>query len=101
MDITYRFEQFLDHALTPQYLDNCAPHGMEAEDGYIRWFYRVSHPLMILPPEDVQVLRPPEQEALDEIAAEKDRYQEYLELSGTLTHIRDHVYVVVPQGSEE
>jgi len=43
---------------------------------------------MILPLEDVQVSRPTEQEALDEIVAEEDGNQEYLELSGTLTRIR-------------
>ena len=57
---------------------------MEAEEGYIRWFYRVCHPRMILPLDDVQVLRPPEQEVLDEIVADEDGDQEYLELSGTL-----------------
>jgi hypothetical protein len=51
------------------------------------------------------VPRPPEQEALDEIATEEDGYQGYLELSG-LTRIRDHVYVamssgVIAQGSPE
>jgi hypothetical protein len=44
------------------------------------------------------VPRPQEQEALDEIAAEEDGYQGYLELSGTLTRIRDHVYVVMSSG---
>lgn len=45
---------------------------MVTDQGYIRWFYIISHPGMILPNEDVQDMRPPEQEALDEIAAEQD-----------------------------
>jgi hypothetical protein len=39
--------------------------GVEAEPGYTGWFYLISHPSMILPYEEVQVLRPPEQETLD------------------------------------
>ncbi|RHN73024.1 hypothetical protein MtrunA17_Chr2g0294041 [Medicago truncatula] len=60
---------------------------------------------MILPLEDVQVPRPPEQEALDEIADEEDGEYVFLDLGGRLSRIRDHVYVVmssgvVPQRSE-
>jgi hypothetical protein len=64
VDITYRLQHFLDHAPTPHQLNNRAPHGVEAKEGYIRWFYRVSHPHMILPHEDVQVPRTPEQKPL-------------------------------------
>jgi hypothetical protein len=105
VDITYRFQHFLDHVLTPQQLCHCALQGVEAEEGYIRWFYPVSHPRMILPLEDVQVPRPLEQQALDEVDVEEDGDQGYSELSETLTCIRDRVYAVmysgvVPQGSE-
>jgi hypothetical protein len=30
-------------------LGNLALHGVEAAEGYIQWFYDVSHPRMILP----------------------------------------------------
>jgi hypothetical protein len=68
---------------------------VEVEEGYIKWFYRVSYPRMILPNQEVPVPRPPEQKALDEIAAEEDEDQGYLELSKSLTRIRDHVYDVM------
>jgi hypothetical protein len=38
-----------------------------AEKGYIRWYYNISHPYMILLVEGVQVLRPLEREAFDDI----------------------------------
>jgi hypothetical protein len=53
---------------------------------------------MILPVEDVQVPRPPEREALDEIAAEEDEEHGFFDLFGRLGHIRDHVYVVMSSG---
>jgi hypothetical protein len=54
---------------------------VEAEEGYIKWFYQVFHPRMILPNQEVPVL------------------------GGRLGRIRDHMYVVmssgeVQQGSE-
>jgi hypothetical protein len=47
------------------------PTGVKTDDGYIRWFYAISHPCVITPSEDVHILRPPEQDALNEIAIEK------------------------------
>jgi hypothetical protein len=61
-------------------LGNRALHGMEAEEGYIKWFYQVSHPRMILPNEEVPVPRPPEREDIDEIATEEDAEHGFLEL---------------------
>ena len=74
--------------------------------GCIILYYNISHPRMILSVEDVQVPRPLEREALDEIVAEDDGEHGFLELGGRLGRIRNHVYVVmssgmVPQGSEE
>ena len=73
-------------------------YGLEASEGYIHRFYDVSHPRMILPDMEVPVPRPPEREAIDEIAAQEDGEHGYLELSGRLDHIRDHVYVVMSSG---
>jgi len=61
---------------------------------------------MILLDTDVLVPRPPEREAIDEIDAQEDGDHGFLELSGRLSRMRDHVYVVmssgvVPRGSEE
>jgi hypothetical protein len=69
-EISYRYAHHLDHVLRA--LGQPAIQGVEASSGCIRWFYIVSHPQMILPNHEVQVSRPLEQEALDEIAAEED-----------------------------
>jgi hypothetical protein len=79
---------------------------VEAVDGYIEWFYRVSHPRMILPYMPVLVPRPPECEVFDARAAQEDGNLAYLQLSGRMSRIRDHIYVVmrsgpVPKGTEE
>jgi hypothetical protein len=50
---------------------------------------------MRLPEEDVLVPKPPEQNALDEIAVVQDEEHEYLDLAERLGRIRDHVYVVI------
>jgi hypothetical protein len=105
-EITNRFQRALDYALTPQELGETAVHGVEVADGYIEWFYQVSHPRMILPDISVPVPRPPECEVLDAQAAQDDGDLAYLQLSGRMSRIRDHIYVVmrsglVPKGSEE
>ncbi|XP_024630198.1 protein MAIN-LIKE 1-like [Medicago truncatula] len=105
-EITNRFRRALDYALTPQMLGETAIHGVEAVDGYIEWFYQVSHPHMILPDMPVPVPRPPEREVLDARAAQEDGDLGYLQLSGKMSRIRDHIYVVmrsglVPKGTEE
>jgi len=61
---------------------------------------------MVLPNMSVPVPRPPEREVLDAQAAQEDGEVGYLQLSGRMSHIRDHVYAVmssgvVPRGSEE
>jgi len=61
---------------------------------------------MILPDIPVPVPRPLECEVIDARAAEEDGEHGYLQLSGRLSRIRDHVYVVmfsdvVLRGSEE
>ena len=58
---------------------------------------------MILP--DIPVPMPPEREVFDARAAQEDGDVGYLQLSGRMSRIIDHVYVVmssglVPQGSE-
>jgi len=54
----------------------------------------------------VPVPRPPEREVLDARAAQEDGDLAYLQLSGRMSRIRDHIYVVmrsglVPKGTEE
>jgi len=105
-EISLRFQYALDHALTAEQLRQRAVHGVEAEDGYIEWFYQVSHPRMILPDILVPVSRPPERAVLDALAAQEDGEHRYLQLSIRMSRIRDHVYVVmssglVPRGSDE
>ncbi|XP_039684976.1 protein MAIN-LIKE 1-like [Medicago truncatula] len=68
-EISNRFQRALDYALTPEKLGQCAVHCVEAEGGYIEWFYHHSHPHMILPDMPVQVSRPLEHEVLDARAA--------------------------------
>jgi len=53
---------------------------------------------MILPLEDVQVPRPPEWEACDQIAAEEDEEHGFLDLDGRLGRFRDNVYEVMSSG---
>jgi len=105
-EITNRFQHALDHALTSEQLGHHAFHGVEAVDGYIEWFYNQSHPRMILPDMLVPVLRPPNREVIDVRAAQEDGEHGYLQLSGRMSRIKNHVYVVmssglVPRGSEE
>ncbi|XP_024628922.1 protein MAIN-LIKE 1-like [Medicago truncatula] len=71
-EITNRFRHALDYALTPQQLGEPAVHGVEAEDGYIEWFYRHSYPRMILHDMPLLVSRPSECEILDARAAQED-----------------------------
>ena len=97
-EISYHYAHDVDHVLRDPELGQPSIRGVEVSAGYIRYFYQVSHPRMILPNQEVHVSRPPEQEALDEIAVEEDGDQGYLELSRTLTRIRNHVYVVMSSG---
>jgi len=105
-EITNRFRRALDYALTPQKLGETAIHYVEAVDGYMEWFYRHSHPRMVLPDMPVLVSRPPEREVLDARAAQEDGDLAYLQFNGRMSRIRDHIYVVmrsglVPKGTEE
>ncbi|AES89223.1 hypothetical protein MTR_4g071360 [Medicago truncatula] len=97
-EITNRFQHALDYTLTPQELGEIAVHGVEAAEGYIEWFYQVSHPRMILPDMPVPIPRPPEHEILDARAAQEDGDLAYLQLSGRISRIRDHIYVVMRSG---
>jgi len=106
VEITNRFRRALDYALTPQQLGERAVHDVEAVDGYIDWFYRHSHPRMVLLDMPVLVSKPPEHEVLDARAAQEDGDLAYLQLSGRMSRIRDHIYAVmksgmVPIGTEE
>jgi len=56
--------------LIAQDFEFAARTGVETSQGYIRCFYSISHPRIILPDEVVHIPRPPEQEALDEIVVE-------------------------------
>jgi hypothetical protein len=98
LEITNRFQHALDYALTPQMLGATAVHYVQAVDGYIDWFYRHSHPCMILPDMPVSVSRPPEREVLDARAAQEDGDLAYLQLSGKMSRIRDHIYDVMRSG---
>jgi len=97
-EITNRFRRALDYALTPQQLGERAVHDVEAVDGYIDWFYRHSHPRMVLLDMPVPVPRPPERKVLDARAAQEDGDLWYLQLSGRMSRIRDHIYVVMRSG---
>jgi len=104
-EISLRFQHALDHTLTTEQLGERAVHGVEAADGYIEWFYLHSHPCMILPGILVLVLMPPEHEVLNARAAQEVGDVGYVQLSGRLSRIRDHVHDVmssdlVPRGSE-
>jgi len=105
-EITNRFRRALDYALTPEQLGQRVVYDVEAIAGYIEWFYQVSHPRMVLPDMLVPVPRPLEREVLDAQVAQEDGEVGYLQLSGRMSRIRDHVYVVmssdvVPRGSKE
>ena len=105
-EISYRFRRALDYALTPEQLGQRAVHDVEAAEGYIEWFYQVSHLRMVLLDMPVPVPRPLEREVLDAQATQEDGEVGYLQLSGRMSRIRDHVYAVmssgmVPRGSEE
>ena len=86
-EITNRFRRALDYALTPQQLGERAVHDVEAVDGYIDWFYRHSHPRMVLLDMSVSVPRPSEREVLDARAAQEDGDLGYLQLSGRMSRI--------------
>jgi len=77
-EISNRFRCALDYALTPEQLGHHAVHDVEAAEGYIEWFYRVSHPRMVLPDMLVPVPRPPEREVLHAQAAQEDAEVGYL-----------------------
>jgi len=105
-EISNRFRRALDYALTPKQLGQRAVYDVEATEGYIKWFYQVSHPRMVLHDMPVPVSRPLEREVLDAQTAQEDGEAGYLQLSERMSRIRDHVYVVmssgvVPRGSEE
>jgi len=105
-EITNRFRRALDYSLTPQQLGERAVHDVEAVDGYVDWFYRHSHPRTVLLDMLVPMSRPPESEVLDARAAHEDGDLGYLQLSGRMSRIRDHIYVMmrsglVPKGTEE
>jgi len=97
-EISLRFQHALDHALTPEQLGQRTVHGVEAADRYIEWFYLHSHPRMILPDIPVPVPMPPEREVLDARAAQEDEDVGYLQLSGRMSRIRDHVYAMMSNG---
>ena len=70
-------------------------HGVEAAYGYIEWFSLHSHPHTSLPDIPILVSMPPEREVLDARAAQEDEDVGYLQLSGRMSRIRDHVYAVM------
>jgi len=84
-EISLRFQHALDHTLTTEQLREHAVHSVEAANGYIEWFYLHSHPHMILPDIPVPKSMPPEM----------DGDVEYVQLSGRLSRIRDHIYDVM------
>ncbi|KEH17887.1 hypothetical protein MTR_8g007190 [Medicago truncatula] len=52
-EISYRYGHHLDHMLTGQDLGLAVMTGVESVHGYIRWFYSISHPRLILADEAV------------------------------------------------
>jgi len=94
-EISLRLQHALDHTVTLKQLGERAFRGVEAADRYIEGFYLHSHPRMILPDISVPVSMPPEHEVLDARAAQEDGDVGYIHLSGRLSRIRDHVYVVM------
>jgi len=97
-EISNRFRHALDYALTPKQLGQRAIHDVEVAEGYIEWFYRHSHPLMVLPDMPVTVSRPPEREVLGPQAAQEDGEVGHLQLSGRMSRIRDLVYAMMSTG---
>ncbi|MCI53038.1 putative IMP dehydrogenase/GMP reductase, partial [Trifolium medium] len=68
-DILAQFAEYLDRLLTPEQIGLAAIYPWYATPGYIRWYFRISHPYMrLLPPRDPP--RPCEAEAIIEEEAE-------------------------------
>lgn len=75
--------------------------GVEEARGYTRKTYTTSHPHLITLYEDVPIPRQVEQEALHEIIVEQEGEHGFLELTGRLGRIRDHVLSIVDSGVVE
>jgi len=97
-EITNCFRRALDYALTTEQLGQRAIHDVEAAEGYMEWFYRIFHPRMVLRDMPVPVPRPPEREVLDVRAAQEDGDLAYLQLSGRMSRIKDHIYAIIRSG---
>nr|ABN08233.1 hypothetical protein MtrDRAFT_AC155886g11v2 [Medicago truncatula] len=65
---------------------------------YSGWLIYDTRRVRYLPEQVVHVPRPPEKDALDEIAAEQEGKHEYLDLAGMLGSIKDHVYSIMISG---
>jgi hypothetical protein len=59
------------------------------------FFFAISHPYIITPLEDVHISRPPEHGTLNEIVAEEHKNHQWLDMTGRLRRIRDHVLVII------
>jgi len=68
--------QYLDHVLRVRDLGLPTPSVLETADGYMRWYFTISHPYITQQHEDVHILRSAEQEGLDEIFAEQHEDQQ-------------------------
>lgn len=75
-----------------------APTCLETTIGYIRWYFVISHPYIIRQQEDAHILRPLEQETIDELAVEEHGDQQWLECRSHLARIRDHALAIVGSG---
>lgn len=62
-------------------------------NGYIRWFYTISHPHIIALEEEAHIPKPTEQEAFYEIVAEQEEDNEYLKLIVRSVCVRYHSYM--------
>ena len=87
--------------LTDQDLGLAVITSVEATQGYIRWFYSISHPHLILSDEAIHILRRAEQEARDEVIVEQEGKHGCLELTGRLGRIKDHILPVLVSGVVE
>ncbi|MCI59057.1 hypothetical protein A2U01_0080312, partial [Trifolium medium] len=69
--ISAQFAEYLDRVLTPEQRGLAAIYRWYAAPGYMRWYFRISHPYKRpLPPGDPPRPRPCEQEAIIEEEAE-------------------------------
>jgi len=68
-------------------------------DGVV--YTTISHPYIIHALENVHTSRPPEKNALDEVAAEEQGNCRHLNMSARFRHIREHVHGIMDDSQVE